>query len=474
MSTLTMKFGGSAVGTSASLTQVVSIVLQENERWDYLVVVTAALEGVTDALLEAAQLASLGNSRGYRRIVATVRTRHLAIVDQLPLDSNERSTLQADVDRLLFDLLDVCQSLAAYGNEGLQMELLDTISGVGERLAARIIAAALRQSDLKGVAVDATDLIVSDDTFGNAVPDLEQTSQRVRTYLNPMLERRIIPVITGFIAGTADGRTTTLGRGGSDLSAALLGVATSSDEVWMWTDVDGMMSADPREVESAVVIPELSYSEVAEMAYFGARIIHNRMISPLEAHRIPLKIKNIFKPQQAGTLIHDVPESQKARAIKAVTSINGVGLLSPHSESIAAINETVNRVTHEITGSDADIVCTSRSATCTFVGMIVPTSAGPEAVHNVYAALQAALEDDAKLQHWSVEHISVITVIGSHLDVAFGLKQALFDAVGDVPVIALSQGPSQSSFSFMISIEHTSALLANLHALVLNSDPDNG
>src|SRR5690606_14081691 len=154
MAILVMKFGGASVGTTTALTQVLSIVMQEYERWDHLLLVVSALDGVTDALIEAAQLAKLSNRRGYRRIVATLRTRHLALVEQLPLGTNERQALQADIDRLLFDMLDVCQELASYPSEEPVQAAFDEIIGVGERIAARIVATLLRQNKLRGVAID--------------------------------------------------------------------------------------------------------------------------------------------------------------------------------------------------------------------------------------------------------------------------------------------------------------------------------
>src|SRR5262249_1012335 len=210
MSTLSMKFGGSSVGMTMGLTQLLSIVLNERERWERLMLVVSALDGVTDQLIEAAHLALLNNRRGYRRIVATLRTRHLALIEYLPLGSTERAALQADIDHLLFDMLDVCQNIPVHLSDAEQPEAIDRIITTGERLAARIVAALLRQNNLRGVAIDAGDVIITDDTFGNATPNLSITRERIATNLLPLLNRGIIPVITGFIGATADGKPTTL------------------------------------------------------------------------------------------------------------------------------------------------------------------------------------------------------------------------------------------------------------------------
>jgi len=208
-----------------------SIVLHESGRRDHLILVVSALDGVTDMLLEAAQLANLGNRRGYRRIVATIRTRHLALVEKLPLGPVEHAALQADVDRLLFDMLDTCQTVSDNPSEILSTQIIDSIIGVGERMAVRIVGALLRQNNLRGVAIDATDLIITDDTFGNAMPDESKSCEMIARHLLPMLSRDIVPVVTGFIGRTADGKPTTLGRGGSDLTASILAVCARAGEL---------------------------------------------------------------------------------------------------------------------------------------------------------------------------------------------------------------------------------------------------
>ena len=212
MGTLTMKFGGSVVGTVGALKQVLKIVQQEYERWDRLLVVVSALDGVTDALLEAVQLAALDNRRGYRRIAANLRTRHLALIEQLPLGEMESRSLQADIDQLFFDMLALCQQMADETSDRPMPDVSDAVVSTGERLAARIIAAMLRQHSIRGVAIDGTHLVITDSVFGNATPIIELTRQRVNENLLPMLDRRIVPVVTGFIGATESGKPTRSAR----------------------------------------------------------------------------------------------------------------------------------------------------------------------------------------------------------------------------------------------------------------------
>ncbi len=468
MSALVMKFGGSAVGTTPALTQVLSIVLHERSRWDHLLLVVSALEGVTDALIEAAHLAQLGNRRGYRRIAATLRTRHLALIAELPLGTTERNALQADIDRLLFDMLDLCQTMASTTGDADLDESVDAVVGVGERLAARIIAALLRQNKLWSVAIDTTDIIVTDDVYGNATPNIPLTRERISRHLLPMLERDIVPVITGFIGGTTTGKPTTLGRGGSDYTASVLSVCVDADEVWIWADVDGMMSADPREVEDARVIPVLSYDEVAELAYFGARILHARMIGPLRQERIPLRIKNVYMPQEPGTLIHDVTVV-KSQTLKAVTSIQGLGLAADRSGPLALVSEIVDETLFNTIGSHADVMISSQSSTHSFICVVIPTSAGPDAIHTTQTTLEEQLRQRPETQSWHVQPVSIITAIGAKLDMFPILIGAIFQALQDVRILAIAQGPSRCSLSLVVEPQEAATALLQIHQMILNN-----
>ncbi len=469
MAVLVMKFGGASVGTTTALTQVLSIVLQEHERWDHLLLVVSALDGVTDALIESARLAQLGNRRGYRRIVATLRTRHIALVEQLPLGLNERQALQADIDRLLFDMLDICQNISNTPPEKAITAEYDQIIGVGERLAARIVATLLRQNNLRGVAIDATDLVVTDADYGHARPDIVRTRQRIQQHLLPTLARDIIPVVTGFIGATESGQPTTLGRGGSDYTASILAVCAEAKEVWMWTDVDGIMSTDPQEDSRAAIIPYLSYEEVAELAYFGARILHARMIGPLREYGIPLRVKNIFKPRAVGTLIGEA-DPQQASRIKAVTSIQGISLSAKYSGPLTGITAEIDDTLHATTGNHAEVMISSQSSTHTFICFLIPTTINPEALDTTQHHLKQRLQERDGKPVWDVKTVSVLTVVGSQLDQLHQHAIGIMQALDNIPTRALAQGPSGNSLSMIVDLADAEQALQQIHAFIINSD----
>ena len=414
MSTLVMKFGGASLGTSAGLAQVLRICADESKNWEQLLIVVSALDGVTDMLLDAAHFARIDHPRGYRRIAANLRTRHLALIDQLPLDRPDRNTLQADIDQLISTLLDDCLEIANMLNEELSPMYSDTVVAVGERLSARIIAALLRQNEIRGVAVDGTDLLVTDDVHGNANPELGPTAQRVDSVLIPILQRKIIPVVTGFIGATAEGATTTLGRGGTDYTASVVSALLGADELWIWTDVDGMMSADPRRQRNARVIPKLSYDEAADFAYFGAKILHARMIAPLAEAGLPLRIKNIFQPKQAGTLVVN-GAGDGSPVIKAVTSVQGLSLRRPTSGSLAGVTRLVGNTLFKTLGMRTEVLIASQSSNSSFICLVIPTSIGIDGVDRLQRALQAKMAEYPEKMPWAIETISLVTAIGDSL-----------------------------------------------------------
>lgn len=471
MRTLTMKFGGASLGTAASLAQVLSIILNEYKRWDRLLVVVSALEGVTDMLLEAAQLARIANRRGYRRIAATLRTRHMALVDQLPFGATESNALKADIDQLLYDMLDQCQKVADVQDDELTPSMSDAVVAAGERLSARIIAALLRQNEIRGISVDGTDLIITDEVHGNANPILSSTARQVDDILWPMLERGIVPVVTGFIGATASGATTTLGRGGTDYTSSVLSAMVNAAELWIWTDVDGIMSADPREVNQAHVIPMLDYGDVAELAYFGARILHARMIAPLAQKSVPLRIKNVFKPQQTGTLVTRGSQDGCA-VVKAVTSVQGLSLTRSSSGSMAGITKMVGNTLFQTLGMRTEVMIASQSSNSSFLCLVIPTSIGIDGVDRLQRAIEAKMAEYPEKMPWKIETLSLVTAIGSALNRAPRLLASVLEKLDDLPIRGLATGPSNCSITIAVSQADRRPALTRIHELTIKSGVD--
>ena len=469
MSTLVMKFGGSSLGTAAALTQVLKTVAAEVDNWDHILVVVSALDGVTDMLFEAANLARIANQRGYRRIAANLRSRHLAIIDQLPLERPDRNTLQAEIDRLLSDMLDQCRSIAQNLNEELSPAYSDAVVAAGERLSARIVEALLRQHEIRCAAADGTDILVTDAVYGNANPDLPLTRQRVAETLLPMLESDMIPVVTGFIGATATGETTTLGRGGTDYTASVLSALLAADELWIWTGVDGMMSADPHEFRDARVIPRLSYDEAADLAYFGARLLHSRMIAPLAQRKLPIRIKNIAAPKQTGTLVAG-GRDHGAPALRAVTAVHGLSLRRPASGSLAGVTRLVGNTLFKTLGMRSEVMIASQSATSSFICLVIPTSIGIDGVDRLQRDLAAKMAEYPEKMPWEIGTVELVTAIGSNLHQAPRLQAQLLDCLGDIEILGLALGASNCSFTVAVPAQEARSALRRIHDLIVRSD----
>ena len=304
-----LKFGGTSVGSAEAFDQVAKIVARARQQDSQVVVVTSAMSGVTDTLINAAKAAAAGDRKPYREAREDLMAKHQMVAGQLIGDGVERAALGRLFDARLTAFERLCRSVDVLGE--LTPRGLDVISGTGERLSAPLLAAVLRANGVAAEWVDAAEIVVTDDNFGNADPLIEPTTVHVKSRLQPLLNGGVVPVITGFVGATKDGISTTLGRGGSDYSAAILGAALHADEVQIWTDVNGIMTADPRVVPTARTIPEISYIEAAELAFYGAKVLHPKTILPAVERDIPILVLNTFEPDHSGTLV--VKEPSPAR-----------------------------------------------------------------------------------------------------------------------------------------------------------------
>ncbi|HLY29295.1 MAG TPA: aspartate kinase [Aggregatilineales bacterium] len=410
MATLVMKFGGSLTADARGINRVAQVIMAESLAWDHLVVVISSMAGVTDALLQAVERASAHDGPGYRKIVANLRRKHVEAIETLIESEALRADLIEQIDRLLFDVLSVCD--AAFSRREALPRDRDRAMAAGERMIVRILTALVRKEGLGAAAVDAASLIVTDERHQNANPMPDLIEDRVDQVLRPMIEANFVPLITGFIGATRTGAVTTLGRGGSDYTATLLASSLHADEVWIWTAVDGVMSADPALVPGARVIPVLSYDEVGELSYFGAHVIHTRAAEPLIAGGIPLRVRSPFNLDHAGTLIQ-AESADTASGLKAVTAIDGLYLTTTgHSvdlgEALARIHEIVGRTV-------AGPVMVTQSRDRLLFVLVVPTSEGPTAASSAALRLSVALGTEK----WEVRVVKVIATMG------MGGRQAL-------------------------------------------------
>jgi bifunctional aspartokinase / homoserine dehydrogenase 1 len=333
-----MKFGGTSVGDASAIERVAQIV-REAAHESNLAVVVSAMSGVTNQLLEAAMQAAAGNRDAVQSIFKELRARHRAAIGELIHSIPERGRINLQVEQIFEQGERWCEGTALLGE--LTPHTRDAISSLGERLAAPIVAATLTERGVSSESIEATQLIRTDANHGSAEPDLEKTRELCQDRLRPLFARHLTPVVTGFIGATGDGILTTLGRGGSDYSATILSAALDADAVTIWTDVDGMMTADPRLVPDAVTIAEISYQEAAELARCGAKVLHPKTLRPIAERGIPLSIRNTFAPENKGTRITAARTNTSAEA-----AITGLAAMkdTPHAAvaTITAVGRNLN------------------------------------------------------------------------------------------------------------------------------------
>src|SRR5258705_8834247 len=392
-----MKFGGTSVGDAACITRAARIVT-DAQRESAVVAVVSAMSGVTNRLVEAAKRGGGGDRERGSILISELRKQHAEALAAIVSNEARRIEVTAAMNEILAEgqrLLD---------GTALRRELpgrgLDAISGLGERLCAPIFAGAVAELGVKSRAIAATELIVTDTFHGGAEPRMDLTSARCEKTLRPLLNDSCIPVVTGFIGATAEGVLTTLGRGGSDYSATILGAALGADEVIIWTDVDGVLTADPRLVPDARTIPEISYREAAELAYFGAKVLHPKTLRAVMPAGIPVWIRNSFTPMQTGTKI-----SQQGRSIgggvKALTAIRDVALISVGGPGIVGVPDVVGRTFSTTAELRANVLLISQSSSQNDICFIV---AADDAQRTVEALRREFAQD---LSHEVVDHITV-------------------------------------------------------------------
>lgn len=453
------------MGSGEAFRQAAAIVLEQAAAWDRVVVVVSAMSGVTDALVRGARTAAAGDGETFGAIAAELRARHRDVVGALPSLDGEGAALLADVDGVLDAFATLCRSVHVLGEA--TPRVMDAISSLGERLSAGILAALLRRQGCPSQAVDARQLIVTDDTFQGAVPLLDETRAAVTERLLPLLEGGTVPVVTGFLGANRQGVTTTLGRGGSDFSAAILGVAVGADEVWIWTDVNGVMSADPRLVAAARTVPCLSYAEVGELAYFGARVLHPRTIRPVVEQGIPLWVKNTFDPACPGTRIVAGHECTPG-TVKAVTAIEGLSMVTVEGRGMLGVPGIAARTFAAVAGQGASVLMISQASSEQSISFVVPGDAAEPVVRAVEGDLARELARRDIDRVWSLDDVTIVTAVGAGMRATPGVAHRVFGALAraGINVVAIAQG-SECSLSLLLAAADARQAVGRIHEEVI-------
>ena len=470
--TLVMKFGGTSVGSVDALTKATQIIRDAHTEFPRVVVITSAMSGVTDLLLKCASLASQGNLESLPNDESMLRVKHFSAADALITDKKLCEETKGEINCLIQLLVDLCRAIAVLGEASPRA--LDAVASLGERMSLRLLGAIAESAGVKVKVIESSEFVVTNSHFQIANPDFDLTTEKTRRLLNPLLDEGVVPITTGFIGATPEGVITTLGRGGSDYSAAIIGSVLPADEVWIWTDVNGIMTADPRLVPSAKTLPEINYSEVAELAYYGAKVLHPKTIRPVVEAGIGLRICNTFNPSHPGTrLVANGGSNGKVykgeRVIKAVTAIRKQKLVTIEGRGMLGVPGVAARAFGAVASTGTSVPLITQASSEQSICFAVPS----EAANQVLDALQENFSTEISERDidrvWATDEIAIITVVGAGTRHTPGIAGQIFSKLGDndINVLAIAHGSSDVSISMVVETKDTECAVKALHELIV-------
>ncbi len=455
-----MKFGGTSVGDAERMESVAELVRDHSAHAE-VVVVVSAMGGVTDMLIRAATEASRGDREHWKSVRQELARRHREVADR-QLSASEQAVVLPRLAEHVAHFENLCSGFSLVRE--VTPRAMDALSSLGELMSSTLLAAILRSKGAAAEAVDATECIVTDDHFGNATPLFAETDLKTTERLAPLRRRGVIPVVTGFRGVTREGLSTTLGRGGSDYSGTIVGAALDAQEIWIWTDVDGVMTADPRLVPTARIIPEISYREAIELSFFGAKVLHPKTILPVMKKRIPVWIKNSFNPACPGTKIGPAAANGQP-GVKAITSVSKADLITISGKDTLSFAQLAAKVfaalsqeaisTLMVTQSSADnVLCFAvHNADLKRVKAKLEKVFELEILHDYMAALEV------------MPHVAIVVAIGENMKGTPGIAGRSFGALGSrgINIIAIAQGSSELSISFAVKSSDVKEAVQAIH-----------
>jgi len=457
-----MKFGGASVADGDRLRKVGTIVRKFHRDGLTLVVVTSAMHGATDALIDIARRASKGEKKSVSEFIEQMHQRHRRAAEASIMDELVLGRTMGIVDGRIEELRNILLGVAHIGE--LTPRSRDFVIGYGEKLSAPILQGVLEDLDIKSKALTGGEAgIVTDDRYGDAAPLMNVTTHQVRQTLEPLLSEGIIPVISGFVGSTQDGVQTTLGRGGSDYTASIIGAALKADEVWVWKDVDGLMTANPKIVKSAKMINTISFAEAMELAHFGAEVVHPKALECASKYKLPFRVKAIKDPDARGTAIQGEVKVKSSNVVKAISNINDVSLITVSGASMVGTPRLAAKVLQILTDEEVDVLMISQSSSEENITLAIPKAGGAKAQN----ALELALLGTKQVREVSVEDgLSIVAVVGAGMKGTPGVAARVFGtmAKGDINIRAIAQGSSELNISFIVKKADAKKAVEALHS----------
>lgn len=452
-----LKFGGSSVANAANINKVVNIIKAKQDNGKTIIVVSA-LSGITDKLLKAAQLAEC-NDENYKSILNEIENIHLQTVKEL-IPIQQQSPVLSLVKKMCNEVEDICNSVFILHE--LSPRITDRVLSFGELLSSQIIAAKLNASGMQTEWKDSREIIVTDNHFSKAAVDFTSTNKNTLTYFKSLSTNLII--IPGFIAADKNSVTTTLGRGGSDYTAAIIAAAVNAKVLEIWTDVSGMMTADPRLVSNSKHIPQITYQEAMELSHFGAKVIYPPTLQPVMKRKIPVWIKNTFLPDEPGTVIENEAAGNRIN-IQGISSINNIVLLSLEGSGMVGIPGFSKRLFEALANAAINVILITQGSSEHSICVGIDEHASVKAKEAVDLAFAYEIET-GKVDPIIVEnHLSIVAIVGDKMKNHSGISGKMFSALGrnGISIRAIAQGSSERNISAVISTQDVKKAINVLH-----------
>ena len=458
---IVMKFGGTSVATGQNIRHVADLVAK-NAKKDRVAVVVSALAGVTNSLIEVAEQAKKSDEKHIETFTKELLKKHEEAISTAITSKQIQKEVTQITEKTLAELGKVLTGICYVGE--VTPKSKDYVVSFGERLSVPIVWGTIKDKGLETQWFTGKEAgIVTDSNFGDADPLMNYTAHLIRERLAPLLEKGVIPVVTGYIAANQDGIVTTVGRGGSDYTATILGVALSVDEIWIWTDVEGIMTTDPKIVPDAKMLPQLSYQEAAEMAIFGAKAMHPRALEPVIKENIPVRIRSVFHPENAGTLITKEPDANTKEAVKAVAMIKDVAMLNVSGAGMVGAPGSYGKVFDVLGKNHINVMMISTAASEANISMIIKRGILGRAISSLEIAL---LDRGGLVSEVSAEDdVAVIAVMGANMKGTLGVASRIFSTVAKkgINIRMIAQGSSELNISFVVKEKDGAAVVRAIH-----------
>ncbi|WP_100182932.1 aspartate kinase [Candidatus Nitrosotenuis aquarius] len=456
---LVIKFGGTSLASPKHIKGVAKFI-QNNSKKNQVVMVCSAINDTTDDLLEISDSIKKENRAQADSILSRLRKQHLQISKDTISNSIIRKALIQKLESILDELKGLMHGMILLGE--VTPQSLDYLISFGERLSIEIVSHAILDLKTKSIALTGKEVgIVTDSNFGQSKPLMDTTRLRVSTNLEPLLSKKFIPVIGGFAGADQHGHVTTFGRGGSDYTATIIASCIKADEVWLMSDVDGLMSADPKMVKNAKVIPEVSYVEAMEMALFGAKQIHPRSFEPLLSKKIPMRIRSTFNVNNPGTLVTANPDEKTNKTVKCVSVIRHNGLIDMRGGSMVGAPGTAATIFTTLAKAGVNIMMISQSPSESSISIVVKKNDLDKAVNTMEMELLGKIIKKIDV----TTDVSIIALIGSGMRGTVGVASRVFGSVAKrkANVMMIAQGSSELNLAFVVKDSDCAAAVQALH-----------